>query len=197
MTLVKEVKENQMKEKTRCAWATKEEDIYYHDNEWGGTSHDDDYIFEMLILEGFQAGLSWITILRKRENFRKAFDNFDYKKIKDYKQDKIDELRLNEGIIRNKLKVNSTVENAKAFIEVQKEFGSFSNYIWGFTDNKKIINKWTELSELPAKTELSDNVSKDMKKRGFKFVGSTIIYSLLQAIGIIDDHLISCSFKSK
>ena len=186
-----------MKEKTRCAWATKEADIYYHDNEWGVTSKDDNYIFEMLILEGFQAGLSWITILQKRENFRHAFDNFDYKKIKNYKQKKIDELLLNEGIIRNKLKVNSTVENAKAFIEVQKEFGSFSNYIWAFVDNKKIINKWTELSEVPAKTELSDKISKDMKKRGFKFVGSTIIYSFLQAIGIIDDHLVSCSFKTK
>ena len=154
-------------------------------------------MFEMLILEGFQAGLSWITILNKRENFRKAFDNFDYNKIKDYKQDKIDELLKNDGIVKNKLKVNSTVENAKAFIKVQEEFGSFDKYIWGFVNNKQIVNKWKDMKELPAKTELSDKISKDMKKRGFKFVGSTIIYSYLQAVGIIDDHIVTCSFKKK
>ena len=154
-------------------------------------------MFEMLILEGFQAGLCWITILNKRENFRKAFDNFDYNKIKDYKQDKIDELLKNDGIVKNKLKVNSTVENAKAFIKVQEEFGSFDKYIWGFVNNKQIVNKWKDMKELPAKTELSDKISKDMKKRGFKFVGSTIIYSYLQAVGIIDDHIVTCSFKKK
>ena len=184
-----------MGEVIRCGWANKDSEKKYHDNEWGVPSHDDSYIFEMLILEGFQAGLSWITILNKRENFREALDNFDYNKIKDYKQDKLDELLKNDGIIKNKLKVNSTVINAEAFIKVQKEFGSFSNYIWGFVDNKQIVNKWNEMAELPATSELSDKISKDMKKRGFKFVGSTIIYSFLQAIGIIDDHLVTCSFK--
>ena len=186
-----------MKETVRCGWANKDSEREYHDNEWGVPSHDDSYIFEMLILEGFQAGLSWVTILNKRDNFRKAFDNFDYNKIKDYKQDKIDELLKNDGIIRNKLKVNSTVVNAKAFIRVQEEFGSFEKYIWGFVNNKQIVNKWKDIKELPAKTELSDKISKDMKKRGFKFVGSTIIYSFLQAVGIIDDHIVTCSFKKK
>ena len=186
-----------MKEVVRCGWANKDSAREDHDNEWGVPSHDDSYMFEMLILEGFQAGLSWITILNKRENFRKAFDNFDYNKIKDYKQDKIDELLKNDGIIKNKLKVNSTVDNAKAFIKVQEEFGSFDKYIWGFVNNKQIVNKWKDIKELPAKTELSDKISKDMKKRGFKFVGSTIIYSYLQAVGIIDDHIVTCSFKKK
>ncbi len=186
-----------MGEVVRCGWANKDSERVYHDNEWGVPSHDDSYMFEMLILEGFQAGLSWITILNKRENFREAFDNFDYNKIKDYKQDKIDELLKNDGIVKNKLKVNSTVENAKAFIKVQEEFGSFDKYIWGFVNNKQIVNKWKDTKELPAKTELSDKISKDMKKRGFKFVGSTIIYSYLQAVGIIDDHIVTCSFKKK
>ena len=186
-----------MGEAVRCAWVTKDSEKDYHDNEWGVPSHDDLYMFEMLILEGFQAGLSWTTILNKRENFRKAFDNFDYNKIKDYKQDKIDELLKNDGIVKNKLKVNSTVENAKAFIKVQEEFGSFDKYIWGFVNNKQIVNKWKDTKDLPAKTELSDKISKDMKKRGFKFVGSTIIYSYLQAVGIIDDHITTCSFKKK
>lgn len=184
-----------MKEKKRCPWAKGEKDIYYHDTEWGVPSYNDDYIFEMLILEGFQAGLSWNTILHKRENFRKAFDNFNYKKIAKYDIEKIEALLKDKGIIRNKLKVNSAVTNAKAFMEVQKEFGSFSSYIWNFTGNKRIINKWTELSQVPATSELSDKISKDLKKRGFKFVGSTIIYSFLQALGIIDDHLVSCPFK--
>ena len=186
-----------MGEVVRCGWANKDSERVYHDNEWGVPSHDDSYMFEMLILEGFQAGLSWITILNKRENFRKAFDNFDYNKIKDYKQDKIDELLKNDGIVKNKLKVNSTVENAKAFIKVQEEFGSFDKYIWGFVNNKQIVNKWKDMKELPAKTELSDKISKDMKKRGFKFVGSTIIYSYLQAVGIIDDHIVTCNLKKK
>ena len=181
----------------RCGWAKGEKDILYHDTEWGVPSYDDGYIFEMLILEGFQAGLSWNTILQKRENFRKAFDNFDYKKIAKYDEKKLNELMQNEGIIRNKLKINSTVTNAVSFIKIQKEFGSFSDYIWGFTDKKRIINKWKDLSEVPATTELSDKISKDLKKRGFKFIGSTIIYSFLQAIGIIDDHLASCPYKTK
>ena len=184
-----------MNNNNRCGWAKGEKDILYHDTEWGVPSHDDGYIFEMLILEGFQAGLSWNTILQKRENFRKAFDNFDYKKIAEYDTTKLSELLKNEGIIRNRLKINSTVTNAIAFMKVQKEFGSFAEYIWNFTDNKRIINKWKELSEVPATSELSDKISKDLKKRGFKFVGSTIIYSFLQAIGIIDDHMISCPYK--
>ena len=181
----------------RCGWAKGEKDILYHDTEWGVPSYNDGYIFEMLILEGFQAGLSWNTILQKRENFRKAFDNFDYKKIAKYDEKKLNELMQNEGIIRNKLKINSTVTNAVSFMKIQKEFGSFSDYIWGFTDKKRIINKWKDLSEVPATTELSDKISKDLKKRGFKFIGSTIIYSFLQAIGIIDDHLASCPYKTK
>ena len=181
----------------RCGWAKGEKDILYHDTEWGVPSYDDGYIFEMLILEGFQAGLSWNTILQKRENFRKAFDNFDYKKIAKYDEKKLNELMQNEGIIRNKLKINSTVTNAVSFMKIQKEFGSFSDYIWGFTDKKRIINKWKDLLEVPATTELSDKISKDLKKRGFKFIGSTIIYSFLQAIGIIDDHLASCPYKTK
>lgn len=184
-----------MNNNNRCGWAKGEKDILYHDTEWGVPSHDDGYIFEMLILEGFQAGLSWNTILQKRENFKKAFDNFDYMKISEYDETKLNELLQNQGIIRNRLKINSTVTNARAFMKVQEEFGSFAKYIWNFTDEKRIINKWKELSEVPATSELSDKISKDLKKRGFKFVGSTIIYSFLQAIGIIDDHLISCPYK--
>ena len=184
-----------MNNNNRCGWAKGEKDILYHDTEWGVPSHDDGYIFEMLILEGFQAGLSWNTILQKRENFRKAFDNFDYRKIAEYDETKLKELLQNQGIIRNRLKINSTVTNAIAFMKVQEEFGSFAKYIWNFTGNKRIINKWKELSEVPATSELSDKISKDLKKRGFKFVGSTIIYSFLQAIGIIDDHLMSCPYK--
>ena len=186
-----------MNNNNRCGWAKGEKDILYHDTEWGVPSHDDGYIFEMLILEGFQAGLSWNTILQKRENFRKAFDNFDYRKMAEYDEMKLNELLKNEGIIRNRLKINSTVTNARAFMKIQEEFGSFAKYIWNFTDNKRIINKWKELSEVPATSKLSDKISKDLKKRGFKFIGSTIIYSFLQAVGIIDDHLINCPCKMK
>ena len=186
-----------MNNNNRCGWAKGEKDILYHDTEWGVPSHDDAYIFEMLILEGFQAGLSWNTILQKRENFRKAFDNFDYRKIGEYDETKLNELLQNQGIIRNRLKINSTVTNARAFMKIQEEFGSFAKYIWNFTDNKRIINKWKELSEVPATSKLSDKISKDLKKRGFKFIGSTIIYSFLQAVGIIDDHLINCPCKMK
>ena len=157
-------------ENERCGWAKKELDIEYHDTQWGKPCYDDDELFEMLILEGFQAGLSWTTILNKRENFRKAFDKFNYKKIAKYNEKKFDELMLNEGIIRNKLKIHSSAINANKFMEVQSEFGSFSKYLWGFVDNKPIINKWKTLQEVPASTELSDKISKDMKKRGFKFV---------------------------
>lgn len=179
----------------RCSWANNDLLIKYHDNEWCKISKDDNYIFEMLVLESFQAGLSWNTILKKRENFREAFDNFDYKKISNYGKNKIEELLKNEGIIRHTLKINAVINNAKKFMEIQKEFGTFANYIWDFVEGKQIINNWKEMKEVPAKTELSDKISKDLKKRGFKFVGSTIIYSFLQAIGIIDDHIEGCFCK--
>ena len=184
-----------MKQETviRCAWAGTDK-IYqdYHDKEWGVPVYDDATLFEFLILEGFQAGLSWITILKKRENFRKAFDYFDYNKIAGYDSDKITELLNNKGIIRNKLKVNAAITNAQAFLKVQKEFGSFSNYIWGFTDGKPIINHFKSPEEIPATTPLSDAISKDLKKRGFKFVGSTIIYAHMQATGMVMDHIKDC-----
>lgn len=180
-------------EKIRCGWC-KNDPLYmaYHDTEWGIPVYDDDKLFEFLILETFQAGLSWITILRKRENFRNAFDHFDYKKIANYSEDKYEELLLDAGIIRNKLKIKATISNAVAFMEVQQEFGLFSNYIWRFTNGKPIKNKWKSLNELPATTELSDIISKDLKKRGFKFVGSTVIYAHMQATGIINDHVTNC-----
>lgn len=180
-------------EKSRCGWAGKEE-IYvkYHDEEWGVPVRDDQKQFEFLILETFQAGLSWITILRKRENFRKAFDNFDYKKIVSYNEEKIQSLLEDEGIIRNKLKVRATVTNAQAFMKVQKEFGSFCDYIWGFVDHKPVNEKRKTLKDIPATSELSDKISKDLKKRGFKFVGSTVVYAHLQATGIINDHVVDC-----
>jgi len=179
--------------KHRCGWC-EGDSLYedYHDNEWGVPVKDDETLFEFLILETFQAGLSWITVLKKRENFRKAFDNFDYKKIANYNQNKIDELLDNPGIIRNKLKVNATISNAQAFMEVQKEFGSFSTYIWKFVDGKPIKNKLQNYKEGPANTPLSDAISKDLKKRGFKFVGSTVIYAQMQATGMVNDHEVSC-----
>ena len=180
-------------EKYRCGWCVGDP-LYeaYHDEEWGVPVYDDDTLFEFLILETFQAGLSWITVLRKRENFRKAFDKFDYKKIANYKQDKIEALLQDEGIIRNKLKVNATVTNAKAFMEIQEEFGSFSKYIWGFVDGKPIKNSITNYKEAPGNTSLSDAISKDLKKRGFKFVGTTVIYAHMQATGMVNDHEVSC-----
>jgi len=182
-----------MSVKYRCAWSSGDP-LYeaYHDNEWGVPVYDDDTLFEFLILETFQAGLSWITVLRKRENFRKAFDDFDYKKIAKYNQGKIDELLLDAGIIRNKLKINATISNAQSFIKIQEEFGSFSTYIWGFVDEKPIKNKFKSLNEVPANTHLSDTISKDLKKRGFKFVGSTVIYAHMQATGMVNDHEIGC-----
>lgn len=179
-------------EKTRCGWAKNDLAIEYHDAEWGAAQHDDQKLFEFLILEGAQAGLSWDTILRKRENYREAFDNFDYKKIALYDEKKQTELLLNEGIIRNRLKINSAIQNAKAFREIQKEFGSFDSYIWNFVGGKPIKNKWKNLSEVPAKTEISDAISKDLKKRNFNFVGSTIIYAFMQACGLVNDHLTDC-----
>lgn len=182
-----------MENPNRCGWCLSS-DLYkeYHDQEWGVPVYDDATLFEFLILETFQAGLSWITILNKRENFRKAFDNFDYKKIAQYPEHKIQELLLDAGIIRNKLKVRSAVSNAIAFIEIQKEFGSFSTYIWKFTKGKPIINNPKTLKDVPATTPLSDEISKDLKKRGFKFVGSTVIYAHMQATGMVNDHVEDC-----
>ncbi|MEO1011001.1 MAG: DNA-3-methyladenine glycosylase I [Bacteroidota bacterium] len=180
-------------EKHRCGWCTGD-DLYmaYHDTEWGVPVRDDDTLFEFLILETFQAGLSWITVLRKRENFRKAFDGFDYTKIAGYTKQKIDTLLQDPGIIRNKLKVNATVSNARAFMEVQHEFGSFSKYIWDFVDDSPIKNAFEDYRNAPAKTSLSDAISKDMKKRGFKFVGSTVMYAHMQATGMVNDHETRC-----
>lgn len=177
----------------RCAWCGND-DLYvkYHDEEWGVPVFDDAKLFEFLVLETFQAGLSWITILRKRENFRVAFDYFNYKKIAKYKEDKFNELIQNEGIIRNKLKIKATISNAVAFIKIQNEFGSFSNYIWKFVGGKPIVNTWSSLKEVPAKTPLSDKISADLKKRGFKFVGSTVIYAHMQATGMVNDHITDC-----
>lgn len=182
-----------METKNRCAWCEKD-DLYrdYHDNEWGKPVYDDQLLFEFLVLETFQAGLSWYTILKKRENFRAAFDQFNYKKIANYNEDKIQELLLDAGIIRNQLKIRGTVANAIAFMEVQKEFGSFSNYIWKFTDGKPIENNRKSLSEIPGTTQLSDAISKDLKKRGFKFVGSTVVYAHMQATGMVNDHVVTC-----
>jgi DNA-3-methyladenine glycosylase I len=179
--------------KNRCEWCgTDELYVKYHDEEWGVPIHDDQKQFEFLILEGAQAGLSWLTVLRKRENYRKAFDEFDVNKVAKYSEKKIEKLLQNPGIIRNKLKVRSAVSNAKAFIEVQKEFGSFNKYIWQFVNNKPIVNKWEKMSDLPATSKESDALSKDLKKRGFKFVGSTIMYAHMQAIGMINDHVTNC-----
>jgi DNA-3-methyladenine glycosylase I len=186
-----------MEEKTRCKWCVGI-DIYekYHDEEWGVPVYEDQKLFEFLILETFQAGLSWITILKKRENFKLAFDDFDFKKVALYSEDKIQELLLNAGIIRNQLKVRAAVSNALAFMKIQEEFGSFSNYIWKFTDGKPIQNNRQSLKEVPATTPLSDEISKDLKKRGFKFVGSTVIYAHMQATGMVDDHVADCWKKS-
>jgi DNA-3-methyladenine glycosylase I len=179
--------------KIRCAWCGNDP-LYmeYHDTEWGVPVYDDAKLFEFLILETFQAGLSWITVLRKRENFSAAFDDFNYKKIANYSEAKYEELLQNEGIIRNKLKIKATISNAIAFMEVQKEFGSFSTYIWNFTNGKPIKNKLKSLKEALATTELSDIISKDLKKRGFKFVGSTVIYAHMQATGMVNDHIEDC-----
>jgi DNA-3-methyladenine glycosylase I len=180
-------------EKHRCGWCLGD-DLYetYHDEEWGVPIYDDAKLFEFLILETFQAGLSWITVLRKRENFRKAFDNFDYTIVAHYNQTKIDSLLQDSGIIRNKLKILATITNAQAFMKIQDEFGSFSRYIWAFVDRKPIKNNFKSINQLPANTPLSDTISKDLKKRGFKFVGSTVIYAHMQATGMVNDHEINC-----
>jgi DNA-3-methyladenine glycosylase I len=179
--------------KKRCPWPSDDKlMIKYHDKEWGVPLHNDRKLFEFLILEGFQAGLSWKTILHKRENFRKAFDNFDFNKVANYNKRKVNSLLKDAGIIRNKLKIEGAITNAKAFLQVRKEFGTFNRYIWGFVNGKPIQNKFKSLKELPAKTKLSDRISDDLKKRGFKFVGSTIVYAHMQATGMVNDHTITC-----
>lgn len=180
----------------RCGWCEKD-DLYrkYHDEEWGKPVYDDETIFEFLVLESFQAGLSWYTILKKRENFKKAFDEFNYNIIATYSEDKVEDLMNNAGIIRNRLKILATINNAQRFQEVQKEFGSFSKYIWSFVDGKPIVNHPKTLSDVPATTEISDALSKDLKKRGFKFLGSTVVYAHMQATGMVNDHLVDCHSK--
>lgn len=176
----------------RCGWATNELSIAYHDAEWGVSVHDDKKLFEFLVLEGAQAGLSWDVILRKRENYRAAFDGFCAEKIAVYDEKKIAALFRNEGIVRNRLKIASTVKNARSFLNVRDEFGSFDRYIWRFVGGKRIKNAWKDMSEVPTKTAISDRMSKDLKKRGFNFVGSTIVYAFMQACGLVNDHLVSC-----
>ena len=182
-----------MQKTTRCPWCEKDP-IYiaYHDTEWGVPVHDDKKLFEFLILESAQAGLSWLTILKRREGYRKAFANFDVEKVAKFTPQKVERLLLDPGIIRNRLKVEAAVSNAQAFLKVQKEFGSFDSYSWRFVGGKTIVNKWKRLDQIPATSKESDSFSKDLKKRGFKFVGSTIIYAHMQAVGMVNDHLVSC-----
>lgn len=182
-----------MQNKIRCGWAGSDPLYHrYHDEEWGVPSYDDQHLFEMLILEGAQAGLNWLTILKKREGYRKAFDQFNAEKMARYSASKIEKLLLNPDIIRNRLKVNAAVTNAKKYLDVKKEFGSFSDYIWRFVDGKPINNKWKTMKQVPATTKESDAMSKDLKKRGFKFVGSTICYAYMQAVGMVNDHTTDC-----
>jgi len=182
-----------MNEVKRCAWAASNADYFdYHDKEWGVPVHDDRKHFEFMLLDAFQAGLSWLTILRKRNNFRKAFDDFNFEKIARYNDEKIQSLLQDEGIIRNRLKIYAAVKNANAFVKVREEFGTFDHYIWGFLNQKTLHNQFYVMGEIPARTELSDTISKDLKKRGFTFVGSTIIYAYLQAAGMVNDHTTDC-----
>lgn len=183
-----------MTEKHRCHWATNQPDIYkiYHDTEWGVPVYDDKKLFEFLILEGAQAGLSWFTILKRREGYRKAFANFDVQKVAMYDTKKVETLMLDDGIIRNRLKIEAAIKNAKVFIEIQKEFGSFSTYIWNFVNGKPIQNSIKSMTEIPAKTGISEEISKDLKKRGMNFVGATIIYAHMQATGMVNDHEVGC-----
>jgi DNA-3-methyladenine glycosylase I len=178
----------------RCHWATTSDQLYvnYHDHEWGIPLHDDDKLFEFLILEGFQAGLSWITILRKRDNFRNAFDDFKAIKIAEFDAQKVMELMQNAGIIRNRLKIEGAVTNAKIFLEIQAEYGSFDKYIWQFVNGKTLVNQWNNPNQIPANTDISDAMSKVLKKRGFKFIGTTICYAFMQATGMVNDHLVDC-----
>ena len=179
--------------KVRCGWGI-DDPLYlqYHDEEWGVPVHDDRRLFEMLVLEGAQAGLSWLTVLRKREAFRRAFDHFDPLKVSRYSQKRVEKLLQNSEIIRNRLKIEAAIKNARAFLKVKKEFGSFDRYIWQFVDYKPMQNRWTRLKDIPAKTPESDAMSKDLKKRGFNFVGSTICYAFMQAVGMVNDHIIPC-----
>lgn len=180
-------------EKTRCFWVSSDPTyIKYHDEEWGVPVHDDKKLFEFLVLESFQAGLSWLIVLRKRDNFRKAFANFDVKKVSKFNSKKVNELLKNAGIIRNRLKIEATINNAKRYLEIQKEFGSFDKYVWSFTKGKTLVNKPKDRSQYHAKTSLSDTMSEDMGKRGFKFRGSTICYAFMQAVGIVNDHTVDC-----
>lgn len=177
----------------RCEWSNYNKLMKeYHDNEWGVPNHDDESLFEFLILEGIQAGLSWNTILQKRENYRRAFDNFNYNEIALYQEEKIEELMNNSGIVRNKLKINAAITNAKIYIKIQKDFGSFDKYIWQFVNYTPIIHKFRTLSEIPSQTKKSEQMSKDLKKRGFKFIGPTICYAFMQAVGMVNDHIIDC-----
>ncbi|MCG8335012.1 MAG: DNA-3-methyladenine glycosylase I [Proteobacteria bacterium] len=180
--------------KIRCGWVKPENELYldYHDKEWGVPVHNDKILFEFLVLESFQAGLSWELILKKRENFRKAFANFEVEEVARFQEKKILELLNDASIVRNKLKINATINNAQKFIAVQEEFGSFDRYIWRFIDGKPIVNKWKTLKQVPANTALSDKISKDLKQRGFKFLGTTVVYSHLQATGLINDHIVEC-----
>lgn len=179
--------------KERCSWALSPLSIKYHDEEWGVPVHDDNVLFEFLILEGMQAGLSWDTILKKRENMRSAFSGFIPEKIAKYDSSYLEKLLENEGVIRNKLKINSLVINAKAFLNVQNEFGRFDKYIWAFVSNSPIQNEWESIDFVPVSTEVSDEMSKDLKKRGFKFIGTTICYAFMQAVGMVNDHTVRCS----
>ncbi len=177
----------------RCEWADRSElEQAYHDNEWGVAVHDDRRLFEFLILEGVQAGLSWSIILRKREGYRKAFDNFDVQKISQYSENELSRLLVNPEIIRNKLKINATITNARAFLQVQEQYGSFDHYIWQFTDGKTIQNSWEKMTDIPSNTPESKAMSKDLQKRGFKFVGTTICYAFMQAVGMVNDHVVGC-----
>ncbi|MAF50653.1 MAG: DNA-3-methyladenine glycosylase I [Nanoarchaeota archaeon] len=176
----------------RCEWSESEDMTKYHDTEWGVPVHNDKGLFEKVILEGAQAGLSWSTILKRRENYRKAFANFEVEKVSKFNEDDFDRLINDEGIIRNKLKIRSAISNAKAFIEIQEGFGSFDKYIWGFVNNKTIVNNVKEMKDIPVNTLVSDAMSKDLKKRGFNFVGSTICYAFMQAVGLVNDHQVSC-----
>lgn len=178
----------------RCGWVNMDNEKYvdYHDNEWGVPEHDDYKLFELLILEGAQAGLSWSTILNKRENYKKAYDNFDFEKVAKYDDSKKQELLNNEGIVRNRRKIDASIQNAKVFIKIREEFGSFDKYIWSFVDGNPKDNKFEELKDVPAKTDLSEKISKDLKKRGMNFVGPTIIYAFMQAIGLVNDHTTDC-----
>ena len=182
-----------IEDRVRCSWCGSDElYVKYHDEEWGTPVHDDRRHFEFLVLESAQAGLSWITILRKRKNYKKAYDDFDVRKVSNYDQTKYNELIQNNGIVKNKAKISASINNAKCFLKIQEEFGSFDKYIWSFTNNRPVVNGWNSISELPARSELSDRVSSDLKARGFRFLGSIIIYAYLQATGLVNDHITKC-----